>query len=236
MNTVKINGISSDTVRLKFDKIPLIPAAKEKVNTYSIPGAGQDLTIGTEDYSDIQMTLVAYLVGGTTIQEVYDWLHSGEEIILSTQPGVYGLIRQIGEILPSREGWNAHKISIPLTLSPFRYRVQNDPVALEESPAELRTIGNLYSLPVYTLTGCSGDISLTVNGTTLSIENAPDTVIIDMNTQTVFTYVNGEASSILDTTSGEFWNMVLIPGDVPNRIAWSGTIGAVSVTRNERWV
>lgn len=236
MNTILIDGVSSDAVRLRFDKLPLYPAAKRRTNTYTIPGSGEDITTLTDDYDDIPLVLEAYLVGSTTIQAVYDWIRSGTQLILSTQPGVRTTIKQVGEIAPARIGWDAHKISIPLTLAPFRYRVANDAITLSESPAQLQTIGNLYSLPVYHLTGCAGDISLTVNGTTLSVTDAPGTVTIDIGAQTIYSTINDVPQSILDTTSGAFWNMVLHPGDVPNQISWAGTVGSVAVTRNERWV
>ena len=236
MNTVKIDGVSSDTVRLRFDKIPLIPAAKRRTDTYNIPGSGEDLTVDTPDYDDIQLTLTAYLVGGTTIQNVYDWIHSGSKLVLSTQPGIYGVIKSVGEIVPTRAGWDAHKIDIPLTLSPFKYRVDNDVVELDVSPATLETIGNIHSLPTYALTGLSGDVSFTVNGTTLTIENAPATAYIDTDAQTVYKLNGSTPESIMSSTTGEFWKMVLCPGNVPNAISWTGTVGGVSVVKNERWV
>ena len=236
MNTVKIDGVSSDTVRLRFDKIPLIPAAKRRTETYSIPGAGEDLTINTPDFDDIQLTLTAYLVGGTTIQDVYEWIRLGSKLVLSTQPGIYGVIKAVGEIAPTRAGWDAHKIDIPLTLSPFKFRVDNDAVEITTSPATLETIGNIYSFPTYALTGLSGDVTFTVNGTTLTIEDTPATVYIDTDAQTVYKLNGTTPESILSSTSGEFWKMILCPGNVPNAISWTGTVGGVSVVKNERWV
>lgn len=237
MNSVTINGVSSDTVRLRFDKLPLIPAAKERSNVYPIPGSGEDLTLHTGDYDDISMTLTAYLVGGTTIQNVYDWIRSGDRITLSTQPNIYGIIKDVGEIAPSRVGWDAHEIDIPLTLSPFKYRIENEPVEITENPAQLRTIGNIYSFAEWAMTGTSGDVTLTVNGKTLTIEDAPDNIHINTEEQTVYTMVNGSPENIMATTAGDFWEMVLVPSDtVYNSISWTGTVGGVYVVKNERWV
>ena len=238
MNSVTINGISSDTVRLRFDKLPLIPAAKERTNTYAIPGAGQDMTLPTGDYDDISMTLTAYLVGGTTIQDVYDWIRGGDKITLTTQPNIYGVIKSVGEIAPSRVGWDAHEIDIPLILSPFKYRIANDAVTITDNPEQLRTIGNLYSFAEWTLGGTSGDVTFSVNGVTLEIEDAPDNIHIDTETQTVYTInQNNVKESIMSSTTGDFWKMVLVPGDEAlNVIEWSGTVGSVSVVKNERWV
>lgn len=236
MNDVKIDGVSCKDVRLKFDKVPLIPAAKQRIETYSVPGYGQDVTVQTADFDDIPLTLTGYLIGGTTIQDVYDWIRSGSKLVLSTQPGVYAVIKSIGEIAPSREGWNAHKIDIPLTLSPFKYRVDNAAVELTESPAEVQTVGNVYSFPEYVLTGTSGTVTLTVNGTTLTITDAPNNVHIDTDAQTIYTINNGTVQSIMESTTGNFWEMLLVPGSVPNAISWTGTVSSVSIVKNERWV
>lgn len=235
MNTVTIDSASSNSVGLFFDKIPFMPSAKERVSTYAIPGAGEDLTIGSGDYDDLQMILTAYLRPGRDIQAVYDWANRGTKLVLSTQPDIYGEIKQVGEIAPSREGWQAHKIDIPFTLSPFKYRVDNSPVTLAE-PGTLRTLGNIYSLPEYVLSDTAGDITFTVNGTTLTVTNAPGNVHIDVGAQVIYTLDGKVRNNIMSATSGNFWEMVLVPGNVPNSIGWSGTVGSVTVVRNERWV
>lgn len=233
-NTVTIDGVSSDTVGLFFDKIPYIPSAKRRVNAYQIPGSGEDLTIYSGDYDDIPMVLNAYIRPESDIQAVYNWIHSGSKIVLSTQPTVYGIIKSVGEIAPSRTGWDAHKIDIPLTLSPFRYLLNDEEIILSANPAYISNAGNIHSLPLYKMTGCSGDVSLTVNGTQLSITDAPSDVYIDMESETVYTFVDGYKESVLESTEGAFWNMSLNPG--VNEISWSGTVGSVSVNIRTRWV
>lgn len=234
MNKIWIDGVSSDTVRLRFDKIPLFPAAEQRTQSYSIPNAGEDMTVETVDFNDVSLTLTAYLVGGTTIEDVYTWLRSGDKLTLSTQPSIYSRIKHIGEVAPSRVGWDAHKIDIPLTLSPFKYLLDGTPVLVSSSPAQIENRGNHYSVPLYTLTGCSGDVTFSVNGVELLIEDAPDTVYIDTQTQEVYTMTGSTKSSIMDTTTGDFWDMALNPGN--NSIQWSGTVFSVYVLRRERWV
>lgn len=234
-NTVTIDGVSSDNAGLFFDKIPYIPSAKRRVNTYQIPGAGEDLTIYSGDYDDIPMVLNAYIRPETDIQAVYNWIHSGSKIVLSTQPTVYGIIKAVGEIAPSRIGWDAHQFDIPLTLSPFRYLLAGDEeIILSANPAYVSNAGNIHSLPLYKMTGCSGDVSITVNGVQLAITDAPSDVYIDMASETVYTFVDGNKESILESTEGAFWNLYLNPG--VNEIAWSGTVGSVSVNIRTRWV
>ena len=65
--------------------------------------------------------------------------------------------------------------------SPFAYAVANDPIELTSSPAQIQTIGTMYSEPLIELTG-TGDVTLTVNGVTLEISGMSGTVYIDVHT------------------------------------------------------
>lgn len=232
-NTVTIDGVSSADVGLYFDKLPYIPAAKRRSNVYQIPGAGEDLTIHSDDYDDIPLTLTAYMRPGADHQAAYNWAH-GKKIVLSTQPTVYGIIKTVGEIAPSRIGWDAHKFDIPFTLSPFRYLLNDEEIILSANPAYVSNAGNVHSLPLYKMAGCSGDVSITVNGVQLTITDAPTDVYIDMASETVYTFVGGYKESILSKTTGTFWKLALNPGT--NEIAWNGTVDSVSVKIGTRWV
>lgn len=232
-NTVTIDGVSSADVGLYFDKLPYIPAAKRRSNVYQIPGAGEDLTIHSDDYEDIPMTLTAYMRPGTDHQAAYNWAH-GKKIVLSTQPTVYGIIKTVGEIAPSRIGWDAHKFDIPFTLSPFRYLLNDEEIILSANPAYISNAGNVHSLPLYKMTGCSGDVSITANGVQLTITDAPADIYIDTASETVYTINAGVKENILSKTSGALWNMALNPGT--NEIAWGGTVDSVSVKIGTRWV
>ena len=232
-NTVTIDGVSSADVGLHFDKLPYIPAAKRRSNVYQIPGAGEDLTIHSDDYDDIPLTLTAYMRPGTDHQAAYNWAH-GKRIVLSPQPTSYGIIKTVGEIAPSRIGWDAHKFDIPFVLSPFRYLLNDEEIILSANPAYVSNAGNVHSLPLYKMTGCSGDVSLTVNGTQITITDAPSDVYIDMASETVYTLTNGIKENILSKTAGNFWNLALNPG--ANEIAWNGTVDSVSVKIGTRWV
>lgn len=233
-NTVTIDGVSSADIGLHFDKLPFIPSAQRRSVVYQIPGAGEDLLIHSDDYNDIPMTLKAYLTPGIDCQPIYNWIHSGSKIVLSTQPTVYGIIKAVGEIAPTRVGWAAHEFDIPLTLSPFRYLLNDEEIILSANPAYISNAGNIYSLPLYKMTGCSGDVSITVNGVQLTITDAPVDIYIDTASETVYTLTNGVKGSILAKTTGEFWNLALNPG--VNEIAWGGTVGSVSVNIRTRWV
>ncbi len=236
MNTVSIDGQVAQGLR--FDKLPLWPRAARKYATYQVPGRGQNLTYGLEDFEDIEMALTAYLIGSTHIDDVYAWLSSGTQLVMSTQPGVYGIIKQVGKITPAREGWAAHRIEIPLICAPFKYSIANDPVQLTDNPSGIQYDGTLYSLPVYVLRGVTGEATLTVHGVPLTIPGVTggQDVYVDLTLRKIYTITDG-VRTLVNNTSGAFWEFILRPpGMGGNIIAWSGATTGVTLIKNTRWL
>ncbi|WP_295092664.1 hypothetical protein [uncultured Ruminococcus sp.] len=119
--------------------------------------------------------------------------------------------------------------------SGYAYAIANDPVELTSSPAQLQTIGTMYSEPLIELTG-TGDVTLTVNGVTLEIKDVSGTVFIDVHTCQVYKLEYGAKTSILSATTGWIEQMVLMPDtEAVNVITWTGGVSGVKITKNERW-
>ncbi len=226
INYIEIDGVRS-TYKLKFDKLPLFPMAERKTETYNV-GRDESAAYALEEYSDIDLTLTAYLIGGTTILDVYKWISKGKMLTLSTQPTIYAKIKKVGKIQPERTGWNAHKIVIPITLSPFKYSLENPETELK-SGEFIRNNGSLFSRPVWTLYNIQSPVFLEVNGERLKIDvEGGETVVIDTERMVVYSGVN----VILDKTSGNL--PLLNVGN--NQISWTGDVERVTVRKNERWV
>ncbi|WP_415934727.1 hypothetical protein, partial [Ruminococcus champanellensis] len=118
---------------------------------------------------------------------------------------------------------------------PFAYAIANDPVELTSSPAQLQTVGTMYSEPLIELTG-TGDVTLTVNGVTLEIKDVSGTVFIDVHTCQVYKLEYGAKASILSATTGWIEQMVLVPDtEAVNVISWTGDVSGVKIAKNERW-
>lgn len=226
MNYIEIDGVRS-TYKLKFDKLPLFPMAARKTETYNV-GRDETASYMLDEYEDIDVTLTAYMIGNTTILDVYKWISGGKMLTMSTQPSIYAKIKKVGKIQPERTGWNAHKIVIPITLSPFKYSLDNPEMELENGK-HIHNYGSIYSRPIWTLYNVQSPVVLEVNGERLTINaEGGETVVIDTERMVVYSGV----TVILDKTTGNlpFLNI----GD--NLISWTGDVERVTIRKNERWI
>lgn len=242
-NWIKIDGKSSQCFGLKMDRLPLWTTAAETVENTALPGVPVEMDRHTGQYKDFDLTLTGYLTRPPHNHELAvlnDWIQNGRQLVMSTQPHIYGIIRKVGQITPKRIGTRANEIQIPFTFQPFKYTVQNRPIVYESSPAYYRLWGNIYAEPIYRLT-IEDDCMITVfsvNGINLQLlALALDTgvVVIDLQRRKIYKEEsNGDLTIVQEYTSGAFWKMVLNPGD--NIISWQSGISKVEVTVNERWL
>lgn len=242
-NWIKVDGKYSMDFGLKMARLPLWTTAAETVENITLPGVPVEMDRHTGQYKDFDLTLTGYLTRPPHNHELAvlnDWIQNGRQLVLSTQPHIYGIIRKVGQIKPSRIGTRANEIQIPFTFQPFKYTDQNRPITFETSPAHHRLWGNIYSEPVYRLTidpACVLGI-FRVNGVALQIlANALDTgvIVIDIPRRKIYKEEsNGDLTIVQEYTSGAFWKMVLTPGE--NIITWESGISKVEVTVNERWL
>lgn len=242
-NWIEIDGKCSQCFGLKMARLPLWTTAAETVENITLPGVPVEIDRHTGQYKDFDLTLTGYLTRPPVwndLPKLNEWMQNGKQLVMSTQPHIYGIIRKVGQIKPSRIGTRANEIQIPFTFQPFKYTKLNRPISYDTSPASYRLWGNVFSEPVYRLTiedGCILAIFV-VNGIMLQIAaNALDTgvLVIDLQRKKIYKEeANGDLTIVQKYTCGEFWKMVLMPGD--NVITWHSGISKVEVTVNERWL
>ena len=225
-----------------MDKLPLWPVASETVENIVLPGVPIEIDRHTGQYRDIELNLTGYLTRPPyRMNDIMEWLHNGKKLMMSTQPDVYGIIRNVGQIMPSRIGTRANEIRIPITCQPFKYKAANFPVEFDTSAAHYRIFGNVYAEPIYELTvSAEPDVAaiFNVNGVALQILVAAlDTgkIVVDVPRKKIYKVEsNGDLTIIQKYTSGRFWRQVLYPGE--NTITWNIGIEKVKMTPNERWL
>ena len=242
-NWIEIDGKCSRCFGLKMDRLPLWTTAAETVENTVLPGVPVEMDRHTGQYKDFDLTLTGYLtrpLHNHDLAALNAWIQNGRRLVMSTQPALCGIIRRAGQITPKRIGTRANEIQMPFTFQPFKYTNQNFPIVFDTSPAYYRLWGNIYSEPVYRLT-IDNDCYLavfSVNGITLQIAAlALDTgvLVIDLGRRKIYKEeANGDLTIVQEYTSGQFWKMVLMPGE--NVIAWQSGISKVEVTVNERWL
>ena len=241
-NWIEIDGVTSKCFGLYMDKLPLWPIASETVENIVLPGVPIEIDRHTGQYRDIYFELTGYLTRPTfRLPEIMEWLHNGKKLTMSTQPDVYGIIRNVGQIAPTRIGTRANAIKIPITCQPFKYKTANFPVEFNTAPAHYRIFGNVYAEPVFEIT-VSPDPEITaifnVNGIPLQIQGAAlDTgkIVVDVPRKKIYKVESGGDLTIIQKyTSGRFWRQVLYPGE--NTFTWNAGIEQVKMTPNERWL
>lgn len=242
-NWISIDGIHCTQYGLRMARLPLWTAAAETVENTVIPGAPVEIGRHTGQYPDFSLTLTGYLTSYPyDLPKIHKWLANGKKLIMSTQPGIYGVIRSVGQIAPIRVGTRANELRIPIVFEPFKYSVQNYPLHFEgdKSPINIQYFGNFYAEPVYRLTvdpEMLGAAFFTVNGVTVTILNPAiqtGTVIIDIPRKKIYTEQDGVLTIAQEYTTGNFWECVLQPGD--NTISWNDHVTAVEIIKNERWL
>lgn len=242
-NWIEIDGRPSFAMGLKMARLPLWTTAAETVENTTLPGVPVEMDRHTGQYKDFDLTLTGYLTRPPHNHELAmlnDWIQNGRQLVMSTQPHIYGIIRKAGQITPKRIGTRANEIQIPFTFRPLKYTRHNLPIDFGTSPAYYRLWGNIYAEPIYRLTieeGCLLAI-FSVNGVALQILAAAlDTgvLVIDLQRRKIYKEeANGDLTIVQEYTSGAFWKMVLNPGE--NVITWESGITKVEVTVNERWL
>lgn len=241
-NWIEIDGKSSRDFGLAMAKLPIWPTAAETVENTALPGIPVEIDRHTGQYKDIDLNLTAFMTSpACRLSDIVSWIQNGKHLLLSTQPHMHGIIRKVGQIIPTRIGTRANELRLPITCQPFKYRNQNMPVTFNSSPSHFRVWGNVYSEPVFELTVDTESIGaaiLMVNGVGLQILTpALDTgkIVVDVPRRKVYKVgSDGTLTIVQQYTSGNFWRQVLIPGD--NTISWNFGITNVVMTPNERWL
>ena len=248
MNFIEIDGKKCTEFGLFMAKLPVWTIAAETVETTALPNVAVQSDRHTGQYPDFELTFTGYTVRPAStydIGQLYKWIASGKELIMSTQPELVGRIRKVDQIEPARIGTIANEIKIPITFKPFKYTREDFPQTVDCSAEGATTFtlynrGNIFCEPKFTLTFAEGATEeyIEVNGERLTIAvssaSSGDPITVDVERKKVYKVSGGVATVIQSYTSGRFWAQVLESGW--NTVTVSANVTAVEVTKNERWL
>ena len=237
-NFVTVDGVSSRTLGLFCKQLPMWPVAVESKNAISVGGRAENIYQSAGNYNDIQIEIGAVLVG-FDMDPVNRYFRKGKKIVLSNQPDRYGVIRQLVAVDQSRVGNGALELKITLKCAPFKYRLANTPVdyAYSANPTYFKTVGNIFSEPLIVAEGCSSGFTMTLNGATITTTGLTGDVYFDVSKRVVYTEDQyGVKTVVQGSTSGNIWDLLLVPSDVQyNQLTFSNAT-SVEITPNERWL
>lgn len=234
---ITYNGVTNTEVGAELVDIDIPSRAGQQAETLTIPGRVSPLLRIYPQRDAYSITVTLRILYKEDLSTVYNWLSGSGKLVFSDTPDRYYNVSACAGISSKRIGAanTIREVKIKLTCAPFAYAIANDPVELTSSPAQIQTIGTMYSEPIIELTG-TGDVTLTVNGVTLEIKDVSGTVFIDVHTCQVYKLEYGAKTSILSSTTGWIEQMVLVPDtEAVNIISWAGNVTAIKITKNERW-
>ncbi len=234
---ITYNGVTNTEVGAELVDLDIPSRAGQQAETLTIPGRVSPLLRIYPQRDAYSITVTLRILYNEDLSTVYNWLSGSGRLVFSDTPDRYYNVSACAVISSKRIGAanTIREIKIKLTCAPFAYAIANDPVELTSSPAQLQTIGTMYSEPLIELTG-TGDVTLTVNGVTLEIKDVSGTVFIDVHTCQVYKLEYGAKTSILSATTGWMEPLFLVPSDTAvNIISWTGEVSVVKITKNERW-
>lgn len=219
------NGIDAITKGIITEKLPSRDSAMPRVNKVSVPGRDGFLTIDEKCFEPIVKTVEFHCDGKVSLDNIKEWLTGNGEIIFENEPDRYykaSILNQISftDIIPK-----VQKGIIIFDCQPFGYLITGKTtVTISATNSTIVNPGNYYSEPYIKLYG-SGNVALTVNGTTTVINNVSSYVEIDT-----------ELDQFYKGTTSMEGNVV---GNCPtfqvgsNTIAWTGTVTKLEII--PRW-
>lgn len=223
-----LDGVSSDSLGLFCDYLPPMPMAEQKYSEYNI---GEDETLVTPDevFNNISYSIRFY----TFLAEDYNdaaikaFCAGKSTLTLSRFPGYYFKIRRISLQAFDGSGYGKRiDYVLTLTLAPFRYVVDNPQITLE-ADEDIINEHSRYSKPEFEITG-TDDITLTVNGSTFSVEGLTlsQTIIIDS-----VRHITYSGSTLLTGKTSGKYPLLNVGG---NTISWTGNITSIKYKGNWR--
>ena len=234
MMTFTYNGINSAAYHLFISGEGTFDAPSPVVQKIEIPGRNGTLLIPEGRFGNISVTYPGMIIGSfiSNAQNVRSWLLSNQGYFRLTDDynsGEYRLAAFNAALSFDPTAANLHgKIKITFDCKPQRFLTSGETATtISNSGSTISNPTAFASLPLIQVNGtANGSGTLTVNGTTITITNITNQMMIDCDTMNAYkgtTNLNGDISASAFP--------VLASGS--NTVAWTGNISSVKIT--PRW-
>ncbi len=214
------------------EKRPIIPSPKRRVSYITVPGRNGNLKYDENTYEDITLAVECGIIGDvySKIDEIKAWLlGSGEnKLSFSFQGDKYFLAQVVNSIDFEVSLRKIGKFIIVFNCRPFKYAINNDPVAITSSGTNLINIGTLMSEPIIEVFG-SGDILFQVNEQEVTLSGISRKITLNSALEDAYDNMLQNQNSKM---MGEFPKLQV--GN--NFISWIGNVTKIVITPNWRWL
>lgn len=229
MSSFTYNGTASTTYGIWIEKRPAVSFPKRVIESIKIPGRNGALLFDTGAYDNVTVTYeLAYKSSQvrTNAISIATWLYQTtyKELTDSYEPSYYRKAICVSPITVNDILNVAGRVNATFSCMPQRFLISGK-TALTPSSGDSITNNYQPSLPVITVSG-SGDGTVTIGNTVVTITGMSDDIVLDSERQTA--EANGSNANSLISLSNGF--PVLENG--ANAVSWTGGVTGVSIVPN----
>lgn len=219
-----INGISSDTLGIWCDYLPVPAMAQQKFSSYSA-NSDEESTILDDAFSNIDYQLTFHTLNRPDYDntDIYKFLAEANTLELSRLPGYYFKVRSVSTSQPRNMRAERVDYDVSFNLAPFKYKTENPTIAVSSGDI-IENTGTRYCKPTLYIDYAS-NFTMQCNGVEFGLKNFTGSATVD--TANYIAY-DSEQDILLNKTFGKFpWLAV-----GKNLITFSG--GTLKMKLNER--
>lgn len=230
MNNLILNDINSNTITgLLIQSLSPISKPQKRTQIETIDGRDGDI-ITLLGYSAYDKDVTIGLHGSFDVNQVISYFDSEGTVIFSNEPDkYYNYI--ITDAIDFEKLLRYRTAKVTFHVQPFKYEVDELGVILTSSGETVTNKGNIYSKPIFTISG-EGTINLLLNGAQVFTIELGDEGYITIDSDKLEAYKDGVLKNRLVT--GNYDNLKLNVG--VNTIGWTGTVSQIGVERYSRWI
>lgn len=230
MNNLKYNSVNSLDVGVAISGEGSYDAPSRDQTSYTIPGRNGTLIVDNGRYNNITISYPAFVMTDfpTSAADIRKWLltptgycrleddYHTDEFRLAIFSGTIGF---------DTTAYNKHaEFTIKFNAKPQRFLKTGETVTTCTASDSITNPTDFVALPLIAVAG-TGSGTLSINGTTVTFEDLPGSIVLDCDTQNA--YSGYDPANNLMTGSFPY----LSPG--ANGVTFSGGITSVEIT--PRW-
>lgn len=222
------NNNSSESFKVILSDFPELPFVQEEIKSVEVGGKDGTLTKRTGKYKDLLISLECELLDienyNEAIRNINNWLNDIEDnrLFFLDNPSKCYKVKKVttGNIKNELNIYGT--FTIECTCYPFVYSTEEYEIEISNN-SEFYYSGDIETYPRIILSGCRGDIQITINDITTQFNSTDGEIVIDYPQ-----VLDKEGVSITNSMIGKFPK--LIKGI--NSIFWTGTIQGVRIKEN----
>ena len=218
--------INSLDLGLYMERCPERISPKRRDETITIPGR-QGVLVTTDGTYESYIKQAEFIVRDTSrLDAICSHFKGSGWLTFSNEPDRRYKARVSNTITLAHVIGKIKRFPVEFEVQPFAYE-RNPKIISKSDPFGIVNPGTFESEPIITL-HASGDVSLLINGKTITLSDITETVTIDSETMNVYS----GSVSMNNNMAGDF--PIFNVGN--NSIFWTGNVAKVEVQPNWRWL